>query len=92
MAPYATAERDLARYYCVLSEALATLSLSKQEAVIVWEAMQATWKAKGDGQPAPFDSLAAAVEDTAHRLLGYSDVRQVNASGWILHQPLRVVG
>jgi len=48
------------------------------EAVVVWEAMQAVWKAKDDGRHAQFESLAAAVEDAAHRLLGYSDTRGVN--------------
>ena len=70
------AARDLARYYRILREALATLEFSRAQIMIVWHGL--TTARLGDSP-----SLLAAIEAEEWRLRGMSDRLDVIAESFL---------
>jgi hypothetical protein len=65
------ATRDLARYYRLLREQLATIALSEGETMLIHRALEAARAER-------FPSLVEAVAAEAERQLGFSDTREVH--------------
>jgi hypothetical protein len=70
------ATRDLARYYRLLREQLATIALSEGEAMLIYRALESARTER-------FPSLVEAVTAEAERQLGFSDMREVDTVGML---------